>query len=213
MVEDDEDIAALLRLNLLDEGYQIVHVADGAQALRLLEKELWDAVILDLMLPGVDGLEICRRIRQQTRYLPVIIISARASETQRVQGLEMGADDYLAKPFSILELTARVKAVFRRQEAMGQNLLMDAGRIASHGLSIDPLSRDVKLRGETVDLTPREFDLLYYFARHPGRSFPALSCLIGYGAISTTAMSIRSIPISTACAPKLSATRRSRTSF
>lgn len=86
LVEDDEDIAALLRLNLLDEGYQIVHVADGAQALRLLEKELWDAVILDLMLPGVDGLEICRRIRQQTRYLPVIIISARASETQRVQG-------------------------------------------------------------------------------------------------------------------------------
>ncbi|STR40449.1 response regulator [Klebsiella michiganensis] len=120
LVEDDEDIAALLRLNLLDEGYQIVHVADGAQALRLLEKELWDAVILDLMLPGVDGLEICRRIRQQTRYLPVIIISARASETQRVQGLEMGADDYLAKPFSILELTARVKAVFRRQEAMGR---------------------------------------------------------------------------------------------
>ena len=155
LVEDDEDIAALLRLNLLDEGYQIVHVADGAQALRLLEKELWDAVILDLMLPGVDGLEICRRIRQQTRYLPVIIISARASETQRVQGLEMGADDYLAKPFSILELTARVKAVFRRQEAMGQNLLMDAGRIASHGLSIDPLSRDVKLRGETVEVFPR----------------------------------------------------------
>ena len=177
LVEDDEDIAALLRLNLLDEGYQIVHVADGAQALSLLEKELWDAVILDLMLPGVDGLEICRRIRQQTRYLPVIIISARASETQRVQGLEMGADDYLAKPFSILELTARVKAVFRRQEAMGQNLLMDAGRIASHGLSIDPLSRDVKLRGETVDLTPREFDLLYYFARHPGEVFSRLELL------------------------------------
>ena len=177
LVEDDEDIAALLRLNLLDEGYQIVHVADGAQALRLLEKELWDAVILDLMLPGVDGLEICRRIRQQTRYLPVIIISARASETQRVQGLEMGADDYLAKPFSILELTARVKAVFRRQEAMGQNLLMDVGRIVSHGLSIDPLSREVKLRGETVDLTPREFDLLYYFARHPGEVFSRLELL------------------------------------
>lgn len=118
-----------------------------------------------------------------------------------------------AKPFSILELTARVKAVFRRQEAMGQNLLMDVGRIVSHGLSIDPLSREVKLRGETVDLTPREFDLLYYFARHPGRSFPVLSCSIGCGAISTTAMSIRSIPISTACVPKLSATRRSRTSF
>lgn len=177
LVEDDEDIAALLRLNLQDEGYQIVHEADGAQALQQLEKEVWDAVILDLMLPNVDGLEMCRRIRQQTRYLPVIIISARASETQRVQGLEMGADDYLAKPFSILELTARVKAVFRRQEAMGQNLLMDAGRIVSHGLSIDPLSREVKLRGEAIDLTPREFDLLYYFARHPGEVFSRLALL------------------------------------
>lgn len=89
-MEDDDDIAALLRLNLQDEGYQIVHEADGAQALRQLDNGVWDAVILDLMLPNVDGLEICRRIRQQTRYLPVIIISARSSETQRVQGLEMG---------------------------------------------------------------------------------------------------------------------------
>lgn len=177
LVEDDDDIAALLRLNLQDEGYQIVHVADGAEALRLLEKSPWDAVILDLMLPNVDGLEICRRIRQMTRYLPVIIISARSSETQRVQGLEMGADDYLAKPFSVLELIARVKAVFRRQEAMGLNLLMDAGRIACHGLNIDPLSREVRLRGEPVDLTPREFDLLYYFARHPGEVFSRLSLL------------------------------------
>ncbi|TCQ75515.1 DNA-binding response OmpR family regulator [Raoultella ornithinolytica] len=177
LVEDDDDIAALLRLNLQDEGYQIVHVADGAQALTLLEKSPWDAVILDLMLPNVDGLEICRRIRQMTRYLPVIIISARSSETQRVQGLEMGADDYLAKPFSVLELIARVKAVFRRQEAMGLNLLMDAGRIACHGLNIDPLSREVRLRGEPVDLTPREFDLLYYFARHPGEVFSRLALL------------------------------------
>ena len=86
LVEDDDDIAALLRLNLQDEGYQIVHEADGAQALRQLDNGVWDAVILDLMLPNVDGLEICRRIRQQTRYLPVIIISARSSETQRVEG-------------------------------------------------------------------------------------------------------------------------------
>ncbi len=145
LVEDDEDIATLLRLNLQDEGYQIVHEADGGQALARLETQVWDAVILDLMLPGVDGLEICRRIRQMTRYLPVIIISARTSEMHRVLGLEMGADDYLAKPFSLLELIARVKALFRRQEAMGQNLLMDAGRLSCHGLSIDPLSREVKL--------------------------------------------------------------------
>ena len=92
LVEDDEDIATLLRLNLQDEGYQIVHEADGGQALARLETRVWDAVILDLMLPGVDGLEICRRIRQMTRYLPVIIISARTSEMHRVLGLEMGAD-------------------------------------------------------------------------------------------------------------------------
>ena len=177
LVEDDDDIATLLRLNLQDEGFQIIHEADGAQALVQLEKNSWDAVILDLMLPHVDGLEICRRIRQMTRYLPVIIISARASETHRVLGLEMGADDYLAKPFSIIELVARVKALFRRQEAMGQNLLMDAGRIECHGLSIDPLAREVRLRGEPVDLTPREFDLLYYFARHPGEVFSRLALL------------------------------------
>ena len=177
LVEDDEDIATLLRLNLQDEGYQIVHEADGGQALARLETRVWDAVILDLMLPGVDGLEICRRIRQMTRYLPVIIISARTSEMHRVLGLEMGADDYLAKPFSLLELIARVKALFRRQEAMGQNLLMDAGRLSCHGLSIDPLSREVRLRGEMVDLTPREFELLYYFARHPGEVFSRLALL------------------------------------
>jgi DNA-binding response OmpR family regulator len=129
------------------------------------------------MLPNVDGLEICRRIRQMTRYLPVIIISARSSETHRVLGLEMGADDYLAKPFSVIELVARVKALFRRQEAMGLNLLMDSGRIDCHGLSIDPLSREIRLHGEPVDLTPREFDLLYYFARHPGEVFSRLALL------------------------------------
>ncbi|WP_330983514.1 MULTISPECIES: response regulator transcription factor [Enterobacterales] len=177
LVEDDQDIATLLRLNLQDEGYQIVHEVNGTQALVQLENQVWDAVILDLMLPGVDGLEICRRIRQMTRYLPVIIISARTSETHRVLGLEMGADDYLPKPFSVLELIARVKALFRRQEAMGQNIRMEGGSISSHGLDIDPLSREVRLRGETVELTPREFDLLYWFARHPGEVFSRLSLL------------------------------------
>ncbi|WP_432700953.1 response regulator transcription factor [Kluyvera cryocrescens] len=177
LVEDDQDIATLLRLNLQDEGYQIVHEADGNQALIQLEKQSWDAVILDLMLPGVDGLEICRRIRQMTRYLPVIIISARTSETHRVLGLEMGADDYLPKPFSVLELIARVKALFRRQEAMGQNIRLESGSITCHGLDIEPLSREVRLRGEPVELTPREFDLLYWFARHPGEVFSRLSLL------------------------------------
>lgn len=213
LVEDDEDIATLLRLNLQDEGYQIVHEADGGQALARLETQVWDAVILDLMLPGVDGLEICRRIRQMTRYLPVIIISARTSEMHRVLGLEMGADDYLAKPFSLLELIARVKALFRRQEAMGQNLLMDAGRLSCHGLSIDPLSREVKLRARRWTSRRVNSTCCITSPATPGKCFPAWRCWSRSGDISTRAMSIPSIPISTACAVKSNVTRPSRTSF
>lgn len=146
LVEDDSDIASLLRLNLEDEGYAITHEADGARALQLLDRTHWDAVILDLMLPNVDGLEICRRIRQLTRYLPIIIISARSSETDRITGLETGADDYLAKPFSVQELIARIKALFRRQQAMGQ--AQTSGTIVAHGLTLDPLARSVRLHGK-----------------------------------------------------------------
>ena len=174
LVEDDGDIAALLRLNLEDEGYQITHEADGDRALLAVEDTRWDAVILDLMLPGVDGLQICRRIRQMSHYLPVIIISARSSETERILGLETGADDYLAKPFSVQELVARIRALFRRQQAMGQH---PAGRLQAHGMLIDPLARSVVLHGQTLDLTPREFDLLWFFARHPGEVFSRLDLL------------------------------------
>ncbi|MDH6633306.1 UNVERIFIED_ORG: DNA-binding response OmpR family regulator [Lelliottia amnigena] len=175
LVEDDSDIASLLRLNLEDEGYAITHEADGARALQLLDRTHWDAVILDLMLPNVDGLEICRRIRQLTRYLPIIIISARSSETDRITGLETGADDYLAKPFSVQELIARIKALFRRQQAMGQ--AQTSGTIVAHGLTLDPLARNVRLHGKEVDLTPREFELLWFFARHPGEVFSRLALL------------------------------------
>jgi len=174
LVEDDGDIAALLRLNLEDEGYVITHEADGGRAQQLLGQPHWDAVILDLMLPNVDGLTLCRTIRARDHYLPVIIISARSSETERILGLETGADDYLAKPFSVQELVARSRALFRRQQAMGQQT---SGLINAHGLTIDPLARSVLLRGEVVDLTPREFDLLYFFARHPGEVFSRLALL------------------------------------
>lgn len=174
LVEDDGDIAALLRLNLEDEGYVITHEADGGRAQQLLGQPHWDAVILDLMLPNVDGLTLCRTIRARDHYLPVIIISARSSETERILGLETGADDYLAKPFSVQELVARIRALFRRQQAMGQQT---SGLINGHGLTIDPLARSVLLRGEVVDLTPREFDLLYFFARHPGEVFSRLALL------------------------------------
>src|SRR4249920_2068983 len=156
IVEDDAHIAKLLRMHLHDEGYAVTHAADGHAGLRELERGSWDALVLDLMLPGVDGLEICRRARAMTRYTPIIITSARSSEVHRILGLELGADDYLAKPFSMLELVARVKALLRRVDAMARNLKMDAGSLIMDGLSIDPITRDVSLDGRRLDLTPRE---------------------------------------------------------
>lgn len=177
IVEDDENIAELLQLHLREEGFTVTHAANGNIGMALLNQGGWDALILDLMLPGVDGLEICRHARTMTRYTPIIIISARSGETHRILGLELGADDYLAKPFSMLELVARVKALFRRQEAMSKNLRLDAGVLIFDNLAIDPLARDVQLNHQSVELTPREFDLLYFFARHPDKVFSRLSLL------------------------------------
>ncbi|MCR1767013.1 Sensory transduction protein regX3 [Burkholderia glumae] len=171
IVEDDADIANVLALHLRDERYEVVHCANGDDGLRRLEQGGWDALILDLMLPGVDGLEICRRARAMTRYTPIIIISARSSEVHRILGLELGADDYLAKPFSMLELVARVKALLRRVEALSRDTRAEAGRVEVGGLRLDPLTREAAVDGAAIDLTPREFDLLYHFARHPGKAF------------------------------------------
>lgn len=164
IIEDDENIAELLQLHLCEEGYEISHAAEGVGGLAMVRQGGWDALILDLMLPGIDGLEICRHARTMASYMPIVIISARSSEVHRVLGLELGADDYLAKPFSMLELVARVKALFRRQEAMTQNLMQDAGMLHIDRLAIDPLAREARLRDLPLDLTPREFDLLWFFA-------------------------------------------------
>lgn len=177
IVEDDHDIANVLSLHLRDERYEVVHCADGDAGLRLLEQGGWDALILDLMLPGVDGLEICRRARAMTRYTPIIITSARSSEVHRILGLELGADDYLAKPFSVLELVARVKALLRRVDALERNSRLDAGRLELGGLSIDPVMREVTVDGARIELTPREFDLLYFFAQHPGKVYSRMDLL------------------------------------
>lgn len=177
IVEDDADIADVLSLHLRDERYEVVHSADGAEGLRLLEQGGWDALILDLMLPGVDGLEICRRARAMTRYTPIIITSARSSEVHRILGLELGADDYLAKPFSVLELVARVKALLRRVDALARDSRIDAGTLDVAGLAIDPIAREASVDGARIDLTPREFDLLYFFARHPGKVFSRMDLL------------------------------------
>ena len=177
VVEDDAHIADLICLHLRDEYFEVVHSADGSEGLRLLEQGGWDALILDLMLPGVDGLEICRHARAMARYTPIIITSARSSEMHRILGLELGADDYLAKPFSMPELVARVKALLRRVDAMARNLKMDAGSLDLGQLFINPLTRDVTLQGQRLDLTPREFDLLYFFARQPGKVFSRMDLL------------------------------------
>jgi len=177
IVEDDAHIANLLRMHLRDEGYDVTHAATGDEGLRLLEDQQWSALVLDLMLPGVDGLEICRRARAMTRYTPIIITSARASEVHRILGLELGADDYLAKPFSMLELVARVKALLRRVEAMAQNARIDAGEIETAGVRIDPVARTAQVDGTPLDLTPREFDLLYFFARHPDQVYSRMDLL------------------------------------
>ncbi len=177
IVEDDAHIANLLRMHLRDEGYDVTHAASGDDGLRLLEDNDWSALVLDLMLPGVDGLEICRRARAMTRYTPIIITSARASEVHRILGLELGADDYLAKPFSMLELVARIKALLRRVEAMAQNARIDAGAIEVAGIRIDPVARTAGVDGNALDLTPREFDLLHFFARHPDQVYSRMELL------------------------------------
>lgn len=177
LVEDDAHIADLLRMHLRDEGYAVEHAPDGTEGLRRVEEGGWDALVLDLMLPGVDGLEICKRARAMARYTPIIIISARSSEMHRILGLELGADDYLAKPFSVLELVARVKAMLRRSDALARDARIEAGLLQRDGLAIDPLARTVTLDGKPLELTPREFDLLHFFARHPERVFSRLELL------------------------------------
>jgi DNA-binding response OmpR family regulator len=177
IVEDDLHIGNLMRMHLCDEGYAVEHATDGDTGVRLVEQQQWDAMVLDLMLPGVDGLEICRRARALARYTPIIITSARSSEVHRILGLELGADDYLAKPFSVLELVARVRALLRRTDAMTRAAAPDAIVLEVDGLRIDALTREVLLDGRVIELTPREFDLLHFFARHPGKVYSRLDLL------------------------------------
>jgi len=138
----------------------------------LAPRNRYDLVILDLMLPGTDGLEICRRLRTQLNYVPILMLTAKSTELDRVVGLEIGADDYLAKPFSIRELQARVRALFRRIDAMSQQADHDGiGVLRLDKLEIDSEKRSVILDGKNITLTAKEFDLLLQFARHPGRVY------------------------------------------
>ncbi len=174
VVEDDVDIGRLVSLQLAELGCESRLVDDGLAALAEAQAGRYDLVILDVMLPRMDGLEICRRLRAGERYTPILMLTAKSSELDRVLGLELGADDYLTKPFSMLELAARVKGVFRRAEraaAQKEAAAPAAQRIECDGLVIDLERHEVLLRGQPVELTAKEFELLTCFARSPGRVF------------------------------------------
>jgi len=185
VVEDNADIAELVALHLRDLDCEVVLAADGARGYELATAGGWDLIILDLMLPRMEGLELCRRLRAGDSYTPILMLTAKSSEVDRVVGLEMGADDYLTKPFSIRELIARVKAIFRRLEALLPAAPDGAGqRIEAGDMAIDPDKRQVTIAGAPVELTAREFDLLLQFARHPGRVYTRqqlLDLVWGYG--------------------------------
>jgi DNA-binding response OmpR family regulator len=185
VVEDNEDLARLLDLNLRDLSYDVDLAFDGVAGWTLITKTTYDLIILDLMLPGIDGLEICRRIRALPNYTAILMLTSKSAELDRVLGLEMGADDYVTKPFSIRELMARVKAIFRRIDKLKSDTLPDRPEVIRTGdLMIDPERRMVSLNDRPVDLTAKEFDLLLQFARHAGRVFTRaqlLDTVWGYG--------------------------------
>jgi DNA-binding response OmpR family regulator len=184
IVEDERDIAQLLALHLEDIDCEPTLAADGHEAMRLAFARDWDLVILDLRLPGPDGLSICRALRRESRYVPILMLTSKSSELDRVLGLELGADDYVTKPFSVSELMARVKAIFRRVESLEKRFPAGADSLSVGPLAIDPEGRQVSVDGQPMTLTAREFDLLLHFARHPGRVFSRaqlLDSVWGYG--------------------------------
>jgi DNA-binding response OmpR family regulator len=165
-IDDDTRLYELLASFLAPNGVSLVHAADGRQGLATLEAGVFDAVLLDVMMPGIDGLEVCKRIRQKSR-VPVIMLTAKGDETDRVVGLELGADDYVPKPFSPRELLARLRAVLRRASPE-----TSAATLAVRDIVIDVQARDVRVAGAAVELTGIEFDILVTLARRPGRVVP-----------------------------------------
>ena len=178
IIEDNREIAALVKLHLRDIQCEADVAADGKRGLELASGGRYDLVVLDLMLPEMDGLTVCREIRRLSGYVPILMLTARSTEVDRVLGLELGADDYLAKPFSVRELQARVKALFRRVEALTSSADPPHDEtIERGGLRIEIGKRRVSIGGHEIVLTAREFDLLAHFARHPGRVFNRASLL------------------------------------
>lgn len=172
VVEDDPDISHLLEIHLRDNAYQVDVVNNGVDGLERASHRVYQLIVLDLMLPGMDGLQLCRNLRNQSITIPILMLTAKSSELDRVLGLELGADDYLTKPFSILELQARVRAILRRSELTAQQAADQSDEsIELNSLGIDVSRRNVTVAGQPVELTAKEFDLLLFFARNPGRVF------------------------------------------
>jgi DNA-binding response OmpR family regulator len=173
VAEDQADIRDLIVLNLRQAGYQVQAVADGSAALATQLEAASDLLLLDLMLPGMDGLEVCKALRARGRATPILMLTAKSTELDRVLGLELGADDYLTKPFSMAELLARVKALLRRAELLraAQTATASAQPVRNGALEIQPSRREVRVAGRALDFTALEFDLLLHFATHPGRVF------------------------------------------
>jgi DNA-binding response OmpR family regulator len=194
VVEDDPNVAEVVTRYLEREGYEVDAVADGAEGLRRALAAPPDLVVLDLMLPSLSGVEVCRRLRA-VAPVPVIMLTARGEEADRIAGLELGADDYMAKPFSPRELTARVKAVLRRAAApLVAN--DEATELTAGGLTVDLVAHEARLGGELVALTAKEFDLLVHFMRNPRRAFRREELLedvwgFTYGDTSTVTVHVR----------------------
>ena len=171
LAEDEVDLNALVARQLGQEGYEVVQAFDGPAALAAVEARMPDLVILDWMMPGLDGIAVCRRIRER-HVVPVLMLTARSEESDVILGLEVGADDYLTKPFRMRELLARVRAILRRKEMLDESRGL-AGRdvVISAGVAVDPVARVATVDGHPIELTPKEFDLLALFVGNAGRAF------------------------------------------
>jgi DNA-binding response OmpR family regulator len=179
VVEDESAIRELLRLHLSLAGFDIEEIGEGAAALERTRSDRFDLIVLDLMLPGLDGITLCRAVRGQGANLatPILMLTARDSESDKVLGLESGADDYLTKPFGIREMLARVGAILRRNDRVEAHALAAARRVHSRDVTLDSERREAVVRGAAVDLTKQEFDLLYLLAARPGIVFSRAALL------------------------------------
>ncbi|MCW8804876.1 MAG: response regulator transcription factor [Ignavibacteriaceae bacterium] len=182
VIEDDKSIADLLEIHLKDLNCEVTSIQDGEEGLKSATSNPFDLIVLDLMLPKVNGLEICKEVRKKDIYTPILMLTSKSEEMDKVLGLEVGADDYLTKPFSIREFIARAKAILRRVEAIQKEIGSDSD-ISVSELSIEASKRKVTLNGERIELTPKEFDLLHLLASHPGKTYTReqlLNILWGY---------------------------------